>query len=65
VQSARLLDRAGFGDTQIVLSSQLDELTIWQIVAQIAAEARRAGIDADDVIGRLVFGVGHLGLRLR
>ena len=28
--------RAGFPDTVIVLSSQLDELTIWQIIAQIA-----------------------------
>lgn len=58
VQAARQLDLAGFGDTQIVLSSQLDELTIWQIVAQIASEAQRSGADADHVIGRLVFGVG-------
>ncbi len=58
VQSARQLDRAGFPDTVIVLSSQLDELTIWQITAQIAAEARRADIDPDAVIDRLVFGVG-------
>ena len=42
VQSARELDRAGFPDTVIVLSSQLDELTIWQITSQITAEARRA-----------------------
>ena len=41
-----------------MLSSQLDELTIWQITSQIVAEARRAGVDADGVIGRLVFGVG-------
>lgn len=58
VQSARQLDAAGFPDAQIVLSSQLDEITIWQIVDQIGAEARRAGIDADGVIGRLVLGVG-------
>jgi nicotinate phosphoribosyltransferase len=58
VQSARELDRAGFPDTAIVLSSQLDELTIWQITAQITAEARRADVDPDAVIGRLVFGVG-------
>ena len=58
VQSAVELDRAGFGDAVIVLSSQLDELTIWQITSQIATEARRAGTDADAVIGRLVFGVG-------
>ena len=58
VQAARELDRAGFPDTVIVLSSQLDELTIWQITSQIADEARRHGVDPDDVIGRLVFGVG-------
>ena len=58
VQAARELDRAGFPDTAIVLSSQLDELTIWQITSQIADEARRHGIDPDAVIGRLVFGVG-------
>ena len=58
VQAARELDRAGFPDTVIVLSSQLDELTIWQITAQIADEARRRGVEPDDVIGRLVFGVG-------
>ena len=58
VQAARELDRAGFPDTVIVLSSQLDELTMWQITAQIADEARRLGVDPDDVIGRLVFGVG-------
>ncbi len=58
VEAARELDRAGFPDTVIVLSSQLDELTIWQITAQIAVEARRHGMDPDAVIGRLVFGVG-------
>ncbi len=58
VQAARELDSAGFPDAVIVLSSQLDELTIWQIVAQIADEARRNGADPDAVIGRLVFGVG-------
>lgn len=58
VQAAVELDAAGFGDAAIVLSSQLDEITIWQITAQIAVEARRAGIDADSVIGRLVLGVG-------
>jgi nicotinate phosphoribosyltransferase len=41
-----------------VLSSQLDELTVWQIMSQVAAEAPRAGLDADSVVGRLVFGVG-------
>ena len=58
VQAASELDTAGFPDTVIVLSSQLDELTIWQITTQIANEAARVGVDADAVIGRLVFGVG-------
>jgi nicotinate phosphoribosyltransferase len=58
VEAARALDTAGFPDTVIVLSSQLDELTIWQITEQIVSEARRAGTDADAVTDRLVFGVG-------
>jgi nicotinate phosphoribosyltransferase len=58
VEAARELDKAGFPDAVIVLSSQLDELTIWQITAQIVSEARRGGGDADAVIDRLVFGVG-------
>ena len=58
VQAARELDTAGFPDTVIVLSSQLDELTIWQITAQIVTESRRHGLDPDAVIGRLVLGAG-------
>ncbi len=58
VRSARMLDEAGFGSARIVLSSGLDELAIWQILTQIASESRRAGIEADAVIDRLVFGVG-------
>jgi nicotinate phosphoribosyltransferase len=58
VQAARMLNQAGFPDTTIVLSNDLDELIIWQILTQITAEAPRYGLDADEVIGRLVFGVG-------
>lgn len=58
IQSALLLDRAGFPDTAIVLSSDLDELVIWQIQTQIVQEAARYGADADAVIARLVYGVG-------
>lgn len=58
VEASRMLDDAGFPDAVIVLSSQLDELTIWQIIAQITFESRRAGLDADHIVGRLVFGVG-------
>ncbi len=58
IQAARLLDEAGFEDTSIVLSSDLDELVIWQIITQIAQEAPRYGLDADKIIKRLVYGVG-------
>lgn len=58
VVSAQMLDKAGFEECSIVVSSGLDELTIWQILNQIAVEAPRYGIDADSVIGRLVYGVG-------
>ncbi|MDX1447931.1 MAG: nicotinate phosphoribosyltransferase, partial [Acidimicrobiia bacterium] len=58
VRSAAMLDAAGFADTRIVLSSGLDELTIWQIRNQNAVEAPQYGIDADTLIRRLVHGVG-------
>ncbi|MDH3255658.1 MAG: nicotinate phosphoribosyltransferase [Acidobacteriota bacterium] len=58
IQSAAMLDGAGFPDTSIVLSSGLDELAIWQIITQIEEEAPRYGVDADRLIGRLVYGVG-------
>jgi len=58
IQAASMLNRAGFPDTAIVLSSGLDELAIWQIMTQIEDEAPRYGIDADHLIGRLMFGVG-------
>jgi len=58
IQAAKLLDDAGFADTSIVLSSDLDELVIWQIITQISQEAPRYGVDADHLIKRLVYGVG-------
>lgn len=58
VRAAAMLDGAGFGGTSIVLSSQLDELTIWQIRNQVAEEAPRYGLDPDQVLSRLVYGVG-------
>lgn len=58
VRSAAMLDAAGFADLSIVLSSQLDELTIWQIRNQIVAEAPRYGVDASRLLSRLVYGVG-------
>jgi nicotinate phosphoribosyltransferase len=58
IQAARQLDAAGFTAASIVLSSNLDELAIWQILAQIEDEAPRYGVDPADLTRRLVYGVG-------
>ena len=58
IQAARMLNDAGFSECSIVLSGDLDELVIWQILTQISAEAPRYGVDADHLINRLVYGVG-------
>ncbi len=58
IQAALMLDQAGFSDCVIVLSSDLDELVIWQIQTQITSEAPRYGADADAIMRRLVYGVG-------
>jgi nicotinate phosphoribosyltransferase len=58
IQSAKMLDDAGFPDTSIVLSNELDELVILQIITQISQEAPRYDVDPDGVITRLVYGVG-------
>jgi nicotinate phosphoribosyltransferase len=58
IQSAQMLDAAGFPDVSIVLSNNLDELVIWQIITQISEEAPRYGVDPDVLIRRLVYGVG-------
>ncbi len=58
IQAAQQLNEAGFPETSIVLSSDLDELVIWQINTQILHEAPRYGLDAQQVIDRLVYGVG-------
>ena len=61
VQAVRMLDEAGFTETTITLSNELDEMIIWQIRTQILAEARRYGVDPDRLLARLVYGVGtHL-----
>jgi nicotinate phosphoribosyltransferase len=61
IQAARMLDAAGFADASIVLSNNLDELVILQIATQIGQEAPRYGVDADQLMSRLVYGVGtHL-----
>lgn len=58
VQTANLLDEAGYPDVSIVLSSDLDELNIWQILTQIGDDAERLGIDPGPIRKRLVYGVG-------
>jgi nicotinate phosphoribosyltransferase len=56
--AAKMLDDAGFSDVSIVLSNQLDELAIWQIITQVQDEAIRYGVEPDSVINRLAYGVG-------
>lgn len=58
IRSAQMLDAAGFPNVSIVLSNNLDELVIWQIVTQISEEAPRYGVDPDHLTRRLVYGVG-------
>lgn len=58
IQAARMLNLAGFPDVSIVLSNNLDELVIWQILTQIVEEAPRYNLDPDELINRLIFGVG-------
>jgi nicotinate phosphoribosyltransferase len=58
IQAAKMLDGAGFPDTSIVLSNNLDEMVIWQIITQITEEASRNGLEAEAVLRRLVYGIG-------
>ncbi len=58
IQASRMLDGAGFGDVSIVLSNNLDELHIWQILSQIEEEAPDYGVDPIALGRRLVYGVG-------
>jgi nicotinate phosphoribosyltransferase len=53
-----MLNDAGFSDTAIVLSNQLNEIVIWQILSQIETEASKYGVEPDSIIKRLTFGVG-------
>jgi nicotinate phosphoribosyltransferase len=58
IQAAKMLNEAGFPECPIVLSNQLDELVILQIIRQIEDEAGHYGLDPDSLINRLVYGVG-------
>ena len=58
IQAAKMLNTSGFEDVSIVLSNELDELNIWQIITEITREAPIYGVDADKLISRLIYGVG-------
>jgi nicotinate phosphoribosyltransferase len=58
IQASKMLDEAGFPEASIVLSNQLDELVLWQILTQLEQEAGKYGVDGDRLIERLVYGVG-------
>lgn len=57
-QAAKMLNDAGFEDAIIVLSNQIDELVLLQIISQIKNEAPAYGVDPDRLMGRLAYGVG-------
>ncbi len=58
IRAAQMLNEAGLTDLNIVLSNELDEMNIWQIMTQITQESPKYGIDPDSLIRRLTFGVG-------
>ena len=58
IKAAAMLDKAGFENTVIVLSNNLDELILMQIIKQIRDEAWDYGVDPQKLIGRLIYGVG-------
>jgi nicotinate phosphoribosyltransferase len=58
IQAGKLLDAAGFPHARIVLSNQLDELVLWEIITQLQHEAPRYGVEPEALIRRLVYGVG-------
>ena len=58
IKVAKMLDKAGLSEVGIVLSNELDEMNIWQIISQIAEDAPKQGVDVDSVIKKLIFGVG-------
>ncbi len=58
VAVASRLDAAGFTDTRIVLSSDLDEYEIAGILARIEVESTERGVDAGRLTARIAYGVG-------
>jgi len=58
IQASLMLDKAGFEDTIIVLSNNIDEIVLLQIMRQINDEAPRYQVNPQKLINRLVYGVG-------
>lgn len=58
IQTARMLDDAGFPEVSIVLSNKLDERVITQILEQITEESSPYGVDPGALASRLVYGIG-------
>ncbi|MBD3334942.1 MAG: nicotinate phosphoribosyltransferase [Candidatus Eisenbacteria bacterium] len=58
IQARKMLDQAGFTEAKIVLSNQLDEMVLMQILTQVRDEAPGYGVDADKLIERFLYGVG-------
>jgi len=58
IGAAKQFNDAGFPEVKIVLSNQLDELSIWQITTQIRQEAGRYGLDPEALLSRMAYGVG-------
>lgn len=53
-----MLDAAGLEKTRIVLSNDLDEWVIQEILNEIRRAARESGQDGERVVGTLTYGVG-------
>jgi nicotinate phosphoribosyltransferase len=58
IQAAKMLNNAGFEKVKIVLSNELDELIIGQILTRISEDAPKEGVDPDKLVKRLTYGVG-------
>ncbi len=58
IRAAKMLNEAGFNNVNIVLSNELDEMNIWQIITQIIQESPKYGIEPEALMRRLTFGVG-------
>jgi nicotinate phosphoribosyltransferase len=61
VETSERLDDAGLTGAKIVISNNLDEIVIKQVLNDIRTMSREKGIDGERIIKRLIYGVGtHL-----